>query len=265
MGHPPGDAVPYRILSDDTHTVITSSAVHLAHDPNNPNLRVHPTFRSGDGESTVSSSIPMSASDLPCLDVESPDLKLPHFSPDELLGLTFTGDILSDSMMGSHLHLHPSFYLLPRLPLHLPSLSMFFDERLLLLTNLLALFNLRMPSILGFLPINQSSAPSINLQLHKINLPVLRLFTSTMLPPIPYRLFHSILALSLALLSELLHPSNGFPFYMTSIKFDMLMGRSFLRELFGVHKGSVNFNDLSGVDVAVMLLQSSTMRTGIES
>jgi hypothetical protein len=99
---------------------------------------------------------------------------------------------------------------------------------------------------------NQSSAPSINLR-------VFRFFPSTMSPPIPYRLFHYILALSLALLSELLHPSNGVPFYMSSIEFDMLMGRSFLCELFGVHKGSVNFNDFSGVDVAVMLLQSSTV------
>jgi hypothetical protein len=30
--------------------------------------------------------------DLSCLNIESPDLKLPHFSPDELLGLTFGND-----------------------------------------------------------------------------------------------------------------------------------------------------------------------------
>jgi hypothetical protein len=51
---------------------------------------------SGDGESP-STPILFSASDLSGLDIDSPDLKLPHFSPDELLGLTFIRDTDNDS------------------------------------------------------------------------------------------------------------------------------------------------------------------------
>jgi hypothetical protein len=47
---------------------------------------------SGDGESP-STPILFSASDLSGLDIESPHLKLPHFSPDELLGFTFIRDM----------------------------------------------------------------------------------------------------------------------------------------------------------------------------
>jgi hypothetical protein len=126
--------VTYLTLRDDTHTVITRSAVHSAHDPKTPNLCASPTFRSGDGEPTVSTSILMSASDLSGLDVESPDLKLPHFSPDELMLFTFTV---------------------------LPFLSMFFDDPLLFFIDLLVLFGLcsiqaydpfklRIPSSSGF-------------------------------------------------------------------------------------------------------------------
>jgi hypothetical protein len=44
-----------------------------------------------------SASILLSASDLSGLNIESPDLKLPHFSPDKLLGLTFIHDMNNGS------------------------------------------------------------------------------------------------------------------------------------------------------------------------
>jgi hypothetical protein len=101
-----GDALTYLILTDDTQKVITRSAVRTALDPTNPNLRARPnpgfshatssgttsSPSSGDGESP-STPILFSASDLSGLDIDSPDLKLPHFSPDELLGLTFIRDM----------------------------------------------------------------------------------------------------------------------------------------------------------------------------
>ena len=83
-----GDALTWLILTDDTQQVITRSNVCSAKDPLNPNLRVRP----GDGESG-SKPILFSASELSGLEVESPNLKLPHFSPDELLGLTFIRDM----------------------------------------------------------------------------------------------------------------------------------------------------------------------------
>ena len=83
-----GDVLTYLILTDDTQQAIARSNVRSAKDPLNPNLRV----RSGDGES-VSKPILFSASDLSGLDVEPPNLKLPHFSPDKLMGLTFIHDM----------------------------------------------------------------------------------------------------------------------------------------------------------------------------
>jgi hypothetical protein len=94
-----GDALTYLILMDDTEKVITRSTACSALDPASPNLlaRPNPGFSqatskgtnsspsSGDGESP-STPILFSALDLSGLHMESPDLKLPHFSPDELLG-----------------------------------------------------------------------------------------------------------------------------------------------------------------------------------
>jgi hypothetical protein len=102
-----GDALTYLILTDDTQKVITRSAVCTALDPTNPNLHAGPnpgfsqaissrttsSPSSGDGESPSTTPILFSASDLSGLDIDSPDLKLPHFSPDELLGLAFIRDM----------------------------------------------------------------------------------------------------------------------------------------------------------------------------
>jgi hypothetical protein len=83
-----GDILTYKILTDDTQEVITRSNVRSAKDPLNPNHRA----RSGDGEA-ISKPILFSASDLSGLDIDPPNLKLPHFSPDELVGLTFIRDM----------------------------------------------------------------------------------------------------------------------------------------------------------------------------
>ena len=81
-----GDALTYKILTDDTQQVITRSTVRSALNPHNPNLRT--SF--GVGE--TNEPILFSASDLSGLNVDPPNLKLPHFSPDELVGLTFIHD-----------------------------------------------------------------------------------------------------------------------------------------------------------------------------
>jgi hypothetical protein len=101
-----GDALTSLILPDDTHKVITCSTVRSTLDPANPNLcaRPNPGFSqatsnrtnyspsSGDVESP-STPILFSASNLSGLNIESPALKLPHFSHDELLGLNFIWDL----------------------------------------------------------------------------------------------------------------------------------------------------------------------------
>jgi hypothetical protein len=77
-----GDILTYLVLTNDTKDVIACSNVRSGKDPNNPNIRAI----SGDGEG-ISEITLLSASDMTGLDINPPDLKLPHFSPDELLGL----------------------------------------------------------------------------------------------------------------------------------------------------------------------------------
>jgi hypothetical protein len=86
-----GDILTYLVLTDDTREVIARSNVRSANDPDHPNLRATAGF----GETGIPTSTPtlFSASDLTGLDIDPPDLKLPHFSPDELLGLTFIRDM----------------------------------------------------------------------------------------------------------------------------------------------------------------------------
>jgi hypothetical protein len=81
-----GDVLTYLVLTDDTQEVIARSNVCSAKDPANPNLRA-PAVLSGEDDTTKPTLF--LASDLTGLDIDPPDLKLPHFSPDELLGLTF--------------------------------------------------------------------------------------------------------------------------------------------------------------------------------
>jgi hypothetical protein len=86
-----GDVLTYLVLTDDTREVIARSNVCSANNPAYPNLRA----KAGFGETGIPSPTPtlFSASDLTGLDIDPPNLKLPHFSPDELLGLTFIRDM----------------------------------------------------------------------------------------------------------------------------------------------------------------------------
>jgi hypothetical protein len=83
-----GDLLTYLVLTDYTEEVIACSNVRSANDPANPNL--HATLGKGD---IFPKPTLFSVSDLTGLDIDPPNLKLPHFSPDELLGLTFIRDM----------------------------------------------------------------------------------------------------------------------------------------------------------------------------
>jgi hypothetical protein len=85
-----GDLLTHLVLTDDTQQVIARSNVRNADDPAHPNLRA--SDPSGTGEAVIKPTL-FSASDLTGLDIDPPNLKLPHFSPDERLGLTFIHDM----------------------------------------------------------------------------------------------------------------------------------------------------------------------------
>jgi hypothetical protein len=75
-------------VSGTKEVIACSKNVRSGKDPDKPNLRAI----SGDGEGTSETTL-FAASDMTGLDIDPPDLKLPHFSPDELLGLTFIRDM----------------------------------------------------------------------------------------------------------------------------------------------------------------------------
>ena len=93
-----GDALTYLIMDDDSQKVVVRSNVRTALDPDNPNLRAEtpagpsPVF----GEIKPSGKpILMSASEIPSdgrFVIERSDLRLPKFTPEELLGITFIRD-----------------------------------------------------------------------------------------------------------------------------------------------------------------------------
>jgi len=85
-----GDVLTYQILTDDTQQVIDRSMVRPL-DPANPNIRVlHPQVEGEDSEPPI----PVVHSLVDSIDPEyDPEkVKLPKFSPDELVGLTFLHD-----------------------------------------------------------------------------------------------------------------------------------------------------------------------------
>ena len=89
-----GDALTYLVLDDNTEKVVVRSNVRSALDPNNPNLRAEtPTAGPSPVFGEVEPSrkpILMSASELPDGKyIERSELRLPKFTPEELLGLTF--------------------------------------------------------------------------------------------------------------------------------------------------------------------------------
>jgi hypothetical protein len=87
-----GDILTYLVLTDDTEEIIARSNIRSANDPGHPNLRAVPGFGEQSTDDAPTPTL-FSASDLTGLDIAPPDLKLPHFSPDDLLGLTFIRDM----------------------------------------------------------------------------------------------------------------------------------------------------------------------------
>ena len=87
-----GDILTYLVLADNTQEVIACSNIRSANDPAHPNLRAVQGFGDDSSEAMLNRTL-FSASDLTGLDMEPPNLKLPRFSPDELLGLTFIRDM----------------------------------------------------------------------------------------------------------------------------------------------------------------------------
>jgi hypothetical protein len=85
-----GDALTYLVLTDDTQQVIARSAVRPASEPMFPNKRADKAAaasKSDGGEDEKSTDVIYSLAD--GLQVDPADLKLPVFSPEELLGLSF--------------------------------------------------------------------------------------------------------------------------------------------------------------------------------
>ena len=86
-----GDVLTFNILTDDTQQVIQRSVVKSALDPFNVNFRAEfpENTSSTDGEKKP---VVTSSSDIAVPALDKKELKLPTFSPDELIGRTFLMD-----------------------------------------------------------------------------------------------------------------------------------------------------------------------------
>lgn len=80
-----GDCLTFLVLDSVTSTVVTRSELRSALTASSPNFRSIPL--SAGGES--STKLIKSTTDLANLDISPSDLKMPRFSPDELIGKTF--------------------------------------------------------------------------------------------------------------------------------------------------------------------------------
>ena len=81
-----GDALTFKILTDDTKEVIHCSVVCLADDPKHPNARLFPDGGESDKISRAIKN-PILESEADCVDPSR--LKLPDVSPENLVGMTF--------------------------------------------------------------------------------------------------------------------------------------------------------------------------------
>jgi Reverse transcriptase (RNA-dependent DNA polymerase) len=89
-----GDALTFLVLDSLTRQVVARSELRSALNPTHPNLRAEAPFPghliSDDGEEYDGIRKPiLSATDVAGLNMDPSELKLPKFSPDELLGITF--------------------------------------------------------------------------------------------------------------------------------------------------------------------------------
>jgi Reverse transcriptase (RNA-dependent DNA polymerase) len=93
-----GDALTYLVLTDDTLQVITRSVIRTALGNNQPNLRAeHPSppenLIPDGGETVATKPILQSTNDIAGEHTSQSELKLPKFSPEELIGRTFIRDM----------------------------------------------------------------------------------------------------------------------------------------------------------------------------
>ena len=93
-----GDVLTYQILTDDTSKVITRSMVR-PFDPQNPNYRVLKSNDSGEDSDNDSSNeeniseIVKTYSDYITPENDPHTTRLPKFSPEKLIGLTFLHEL----------------------------------------------------------------------------------------------------------------------------------------------------------------------------
>jgi hypothetical protein len=84
-----GDALTFLIMDDITHRIVPRSELR-AHDPLLPNIRAtNPDISNEIGGEPLQFKPIMSSSDIAGLHIDPTSLKLPKFSPDELMGRTF--------------------------------------------------------------------------------------------------------------------------------------------------------------------------------
>jgi hypothetical protein len=83
-----GNTLTRLVLTDGAQEVIACFNARSANNPDHPSLCIARGF-GDDTEKGAPNPTLFSSSDLTGLDSDPPNLKLPHFSPDQLLGLTF--------------------------------------------------------------------------------------------------------------------------------------------------------------------------------
>ena len=81
-----GDALTHLVLTADTDQVIARSAVRKFNDPRNPNFRAVEDLNTKDGGDKP---VLQSTADIRGLSIDPSGLRLPKFSPEELIGLSF--------------------------------------------------------------------------------------------------------------------------------------------------------------------------------
>ncbi len=105
-----GDVLTYLVLTDNTLQVITRSNVRSALSPTHSNCRAYAPSPSNGGEDLIPLNVDpgdsprhvkdiiYNSSDIACVNVNPSELKLPYFTPDELLNRTFLFEVDGQQM-----------------------------------------------------------------------------------------------------------------------------------------------------------------------
>ena len=100
-----GDVLTYLVLTDDTLQVIARSNVRSALSPTHPNYRAYAPLPSDGGEDLIPMNVDpgdsphhvkdiiYNSSDIAGVNIDPSELKLPYFTPDELLNRTFLHEV----------------------------------------------------------------------------------------------------------------------------------------------------------------------------